>query len=67
MFEGHLLNPVHYTDHIYVYWCEGVEGLAGEQVEWVCVKGLFPAAALSELSPETSTASASWNLEWVMR
>ena len=63
MFEGHLLNPVHYTDHIYVYWCEGVEGLAGEQVEWVC--GLFT-AAWSELSPETSTASASWSLEWVM-
>lgn len=42
MFEGHLLNPVHYTDHIYVYWCEGVEGLDGEQVEWVCVKGFVP-------------------------
>ena len=63
MFEGHLPNSLHYTDPMYVYWCEGVEGLDGKQVEWVC--GLFT-AAWSELSPETSTASASWSLEWVM-
>ena len=62
MFEGHLPNSLHYTDPMYVYWCEGVEGLDGKQVAWVC---LFT-VAWSELSPETSSASASWSLGWVM-
>ena len=37
MFEGHLPNSLHYTDPMYVYWCEGVEGLDGKQVAWVCL------------------------------